>query len=227
MNSIDRSKTIYEVLKKSLKKPDFPKTFRDPFQALIVTIISQNTNDRNAVRAYRELEARGLINVKNILSVDVEELEEALKPAGLYRVKARRLKELASIILERYEGDLSEVLKLPLEEARKLLLELPGVGFKTADVLLLFCSNKPVIPIDTHVNRTSKRLGLVEPKANYEEVRITLEKLYPPELYLDIHLLLISLGRSFCKAAKPLCERCPLRRLCLTSLRTEAKASSS
>jgi len=211
-----RADEVYRVLKESLQPPELPSLFKDPFQVLVITVISQNTNDVNTDRAYRRLEAKGLTTPEAILKASVEEVEDALRVAGLYRNKARRLKELARRVIEDYGGDLSKLLSLPLEEARRRLLELPGVGFKTADVVLLFCGRKPVIPVDTHVSRTAKRLGFADEGAGYEEVRLSLQALYPPspELYLDVHLLLISLGRRFCKARKPLCGECPLRQLC-------------
>lgn len=212
-----RALAIFEELKRNLKRPELPSIFRDPFQVLVITIISQNTNDRNTLRAYQRLEARGLITPKAILEAELKELQEALKIAGLYRNKAKKLKELATILLEAHGGDLWNILRLPLEDAREQLLKLPGVGLKTADVLLLFCAGKPVIPVDTHVNRTAKRLGLADYKADYEEVRRSLQNLYPPEHYLDVHLLLISLGRTYCKAGRPLCDECPLRNLCPTA----------
>ncbi|RLF09646.1 MAG: endonuclease III [Thermoprotei archaeon] len=211
-----RASEIYRVLKENFERPVLPSLFKDPFQVLVITVISQNTNDLNTERAYRNLEERGLLSPEAVLKASVEELEDALRVAGLYRNKARRLKELAEVTMEEYGGDLSKLLELPLEEARRRLLELPGVGYKTADVVLLFCGRRPVIPVDTHVNRTAKRLGLASPRAGYEEVRLSLQSLYPsdPELYLDLHLLLISLGRKYCKAGRPLCDRCPLSHLC-------------
>ncbi|MCX8204698.1 MAG: endonuclease III [Candidatus Nezhaarchaeota archaeon] len=214
-----RALEIYRLLKEGLKLPELPSLFKDPFQVLVITVISQNTNDLNTERAYRRLEARGLLKPEAILEASLEELEDSLRVAGLYRSKAKRLKEIAKQVLENYGGDLSRLFSMPLEEARKRLLDLPGVGFKTADVLLLFCGRKPVIPIDTHVSRAAKRLGLASARAGYEEVRLSLQALYPPdpELYLDLHLLLISLGRKFCRARKPLCAKCPLRQLCPSS----------
>lgn len=218
---MERAAEIYRALKECFEPPELPSLFKDPFQVLVITVISQNTNDVNTERAYRRLEERGLLSPEAVLKASVEELEEALRVAGLYRNKARRLKELAKRVLEEYGGDLSKVLSMPLEEARRRLLELPGVGFKTADVLLLFCGRRPVIPVDTHVSRTAKRLGLADARAGYEGVRLSLQSLYPPdpELYLDLHLLLISLGRRYCKARRPLCAECPLRGLCPSASR--------
>jgi endonuclease-3 len=130
--------------------------------------------------------------------------------AGLYKNKARAIKQVSKIILDQYNGSLKPILSLPLEEARKTLLQFPGIGPKTADVLLLFSAEKPTIPVDTHVNRVSKRLTLTPASGNYETIRQSLQALYKPRDYLAVHVLLIQHGRKFCKARKPICTQCPI-----------------
>jgi endonuclease-3 len=103
---------------------------------------------------------------------------------------------------------------MPTEEARKTLMAMSGVGPKTADVVLLFSANKPTVPVDTHVNRVSKRLGLSPANGGYEDVRKSLQSLFMPKDYLSVHLLLIALGRKTCKAQKPLCCSCPVNSYC-------------
>lgn len=93
-------------------------------------------------------------------------------------------------------------------------MEMPGVGPKTADVVLLFSAGKPTIPVDTHVNRVSKRLGLAPPKGGYEAVRLSLQSLFKPQDYALAHLLLIAHGRKTCKAQKPQCQTCSLNSSC-------------
>jgi endonuclease-3 len=105
-------------------------------------------------------------------------------------------------------------MSLPLEEVRKTLMELPGVGPKTADVVLLFASGKPTIPVDTHVNRVAKRLSLAPKTGDYETVRRSLQLLYRQEDYLAVHVLFIALGRRYCRARNPLCQKCPLNEIC-------------
>ena len=102
-----------------------------------------------------------------------------------------------------------------------MLMNIPGVGPKTADVVLLFAAGKPTVPVDTHVHRVSRRLGLAPLRGSYEGIRGALESLYSPKDYLAIHLLLISLGRWFCRARNPLHEPCPLRSLCPVPKREE------
>ena len=134
----------------------------------------------------------------------------------MYKNKAKAIKQAAKIVLEKYHGALQPILSMPINEARTALMQFPGVGPKTADVVLLFSSNKPTIPVDTHVNRVSKRLGFAPSDADYEEVRQALQSIYAPSEYLAVHLLLIAHGRRYCKARHPLCNECPINNFCPT-----------
>jgi endonuclease III len=111
-------------------------------------------------------------------------------------------------ILQRFHGSLQSILSLPLEEARRTLTYLPGVGPKTAGVVLFFSPNRPIIPVDTHIYRVSRRLGLVSSTCNYEKVRMILQSHYHTKDYLTVHLLLIGLGRTHFRARQPLCKKC-------------------
>ena len=212
-----RATQILHVLRSSFSVPRWGDAPKDPFQALITTVLSQATANRNTERAFRNLSQRFPITPKDLADARVEEIEAAIRVAGLYRNKSRVIKELSRLILEKFGGSLDFIYSLPLEEARKTLISLPGVGPKTADVVLVFCAGKPTLPIDTHVNRVSKRLGLAPPNADYEGVREALQFLYSPKDYLPVHLLLISLGRRYCKARNPLCRLCPVNTLCPSS----------
>jgi len=214
MDEKERARKILSVLRENFTLPRWVSSNRTPFETLVVTVISQNTSDRNTARAFENLSKRFMVTPENLLKVSVEEIEEALRVAGLYRNKARILKKLAEIVVEKFGGSLESIFRLPLEEARKILLALPGVGPKTADVLLLFCAKKPTFPIDTHIDRVSKRLGFVDGKAGYEEIRQKLQKLFDAKDYFSAHILLILLGRRFCKARQPLCYECPINALC-------------
>lgn len=211
-----RVKEILEILRKTFSVPSIFDIYDDPFKVLVRTIISQSTAEINTRRAFEKLLAKVQpLTPARLVEVDVKEVEEALKVAGLYRNKAAIIKRISSIILEEFNGNLNFIYHLPFGEAREKLLKLPGVGPKTADIILLFCAKKPVLPVDTHVNRVSKRLGLVQMnEKRYDAIRAKLEKLYEPEDYFAVHMLFIALGRTFCKALKPLCSRCPLRELC-------------
>ncbi len=190
------------------------KSNLDPFQTLVVTIISQNTADKNTERAFENLSGKFEITPKTLANSKVSQIEECIRVGGLYRNKAKTIQTSSKIILEKFGGSLNPVLSLPIEEARKKLMELQGVGPKTADVVLLFSANKPTIPVDTHVNRVSKRLGLAPAKSDYEDIHLSLQSIFDPEDYLLVHLLLITLGRKYCKARRPLCQKCPVKIYC-------------
>ena len=210
----DRAEKILRTLRKTFKLPKWISSERDPFKTLITTIISQNTADINTARAFEKLSKRFEIKPEVLANAEIRQLEECLKVAGLYKNKAKTIRKVSRVILEKFHGDLKSVLSLPFEEARESLMQLPGVGPKTADVVLLFCAEKPTIPVDTHVNRVSKKLGLAPANGDYETIRKSLQSLYNPEDYLAVHLLLISLGRKYCRARNPLCKQCPVNSLC-------------
>ena len=209
-----RAAEILRILQGSFSTPRIASSARDPFKALIRTVLSQNTADRNSRRAFENLSKKFELTPETLAKADVKEIEEAITVAGLYRNKSKVIKNLSRIVLEKFSGSLDFIYSLPFEKARETLMAMPGVGPKTADVVLLFCAEKPTLPVDTHVNRVSKRFGLAPQNADYEGVRQALQTLYPPKDYLPVHLLLISLGRKICKAGKPLCKICPVNMLC-------------
>jgi endonuclease III len=205
---------ILKIFKASLVLPALVKPKGDPFETLIVTIISQNTADRNTAVAFERLSKRFEITAEALTKADAEQIEECIKVAGLYKGKTRAIQTASKIILEKFAGSLAPVIVLPLEEARKVLTKMPGVGPKTADVVLLFSAGQPTIPVDTHVNRVSKRLGMAPQSGNYEAVRESLQALFSRKDYLAVHLLLIAHGRQYCKARHPLCPKCPVNTYC-------------
>jgi endonuclease-3 len=212
--SENRAEKILRTLQKTFTSPKWTTSDRAPFKTLIVTIISQNTAGKNTAKAFENLSNQFEITPKALANAETNKIEECLKVAGLYRNKAKTIKQVSKTIMKKFPGDLTQVLSMPFEEARKALLQLSGVGPKTADVVLLFCADKPTIPVDTHVNRVSKRLDLATKNGGYEAIRKSLQKLYDPKDYLSIHILLISLGRTHCKARNPLCNQCPVNMLC-------------
>jgi len=210
---------VLEILR-NLDYPRLKAGFLNPIETLIKTVLSQRTTTRNMLLAYENLRRRGLTDLAQLAYAEERVVANAIKIAGLYVQRARRLKLIAKIVLEVYKGDLNNVLSMPLEKARKALLSLPGVGYKTADILLLFCAGKPVFPVDTHISRISVRWGLARQGAEYEDIRRSLENFYPrdPQSYLDAHLGMISLGRRYCKTRKVLCNVCLLGDVCPYSL---------
>jgi endonuclease-3 len=182
----------------------------------VTTILSQNTADRNTARAFEALSKRFEISPEALARAETSQIEAAIRVAGLYKNKARAIKQAACVLIEKYGGTLQLILSLSIDEARKALMQFPGVGPKTADVVLLFSAAQPTIPVDTHVNRVSKRFGFAPANADYEAVRQALQSLYNPRDYLNVHLLLIAHGRRYCKAQHPLCDACPINTCCPT-----------
>lgn len=208
------AKTLLDTLKGTLTLPRLVKIGADPYQTLVVTVISQNTADTNTERAFESLSERFEIVPQVLANAKIGEIEECIRVGGLYQSKAKAIQTASKIILEKFGGNLNPVLLLPTEEARKTLMDMPGVGPKTADVVLLFSANRPTIPVDTHVNRVSKRLGLAPANGDYEAVRLSLQLLFQPQDYVSVHLLLIAHGRKTCKAQKPQCQTCSVNSFC-------------
>lgn len=214
MDERDRAQQILKILRRNYKLPDLSGAKREPFQTLIRTVLSQATNDRNRDRAYMNLSEKCEISPKALAAANLKTLESAIRVGGLYRNKSRKIRQLSRFVLERFNGSLDFLYTEPFDKARSMLMMIPGVGPKTADVVLLFSAGKPTIPVDTHVHRVSRRLGLAPLKGDYDAIRGSLESLYSPKDYLAIHLLLISLGRRNCRARNPLHDSCPVKPLC-------------
>jgi endonuclease-3 len=206
--------TILKLLQDMLILPNLVKTNNDPYTTLIVTILSQNTSDTNTECAFQNLYERFEITPQTLSEAQTSKIEECIRVAGLSKNKTKTIQTVSKIIIEKFHGSLEPILSLPLEEARNALIELPGVGPKTADVVLLFSANQPTIPVDTHVNRVSKRLGLAPPHRDYDEVRKHIQAKFDSKDYLAVHLHLTALGRKYCKARKPLCPNCPATLVC-------------
>jgi len=189
------------------------KVSEDPVRFLIITIISQNTSDKNSRRAFSKFEER-FKSWDEVLSSPPEEIARVIKEGGLPFVKAKRIKEALSEIKRRCSFDLSFLKDMDVEEGRRWLLSIPGVGEKTASCVLLFSFGKPAMPVDTHVYRVSKRLGLIPKNTPVNKAGRILEKIVPPDKIYEFHLNLIEHGRRICRAKNPLCGGCFLKELC-------------
>jgi endonuclease-3 len=187
---------------------------RDPLDELILTILSQNTSDRNSGRAWRLLKAR-YPTWEEVLAADVQELYEVIKPAGLGNIKAPRIQQvLAEILQRRGTFDLRFLCDLPMDEAKAWLRSLPGIGPKTTACVLCFACSMPALPVDTHVHRVAKRLGLIGAKVGADAAHNLLEQALPPDKVYAFHVNMILHGRQICHALRPACERCPLADVC-------------
>lgn len=186
----------------------------DPVEVLVSTILSQNTNDTNRDVAHERLRAR-FPTWEEVRDAPVEGIIDAIRPAGLANQKGPRIQRaLRTITAERGEISLDFLAEMELEDARRWLSSIKGVGPKTAAIVLLFCFNRPAFPVDTHVHRVSKRLGLIGPKTSREKAHSDLEALMPPETYYAFHLNIIAHGRRVCQARTPQCAVCVLQELC-------------
>jgi len=185
-----------------------------PFEILISTVLSQSTTVANERRGFEDLRARiGVITPRRVADTSEADIAAAIWHAGLGRQKAPRIRRIATEILERYGGRLEEVLALPTDRARAELMALPGVGPKTADVVLSMAGDHPTFPVDTHIARIARRWHLSR-RADYGSVRSALERWTPPQKRKAWHLAIIAHGRSLCKARNPRCDECPVRRDC-------------
>ncbi len=213
-NALHIYRTIKKMkLRKNMQFTSEVPSKKDYYKILIATILSQNTNDKNSISAFKRLDEKIGVEPNKILNAEINEIAEAIKIGGLYRVKAKKIKEATKEILTRLDGDLTKLANMEYEEARKLLLKISGIGDKTADILLLKMGH-PAFPVDTHIKRITRRLGLVNRKAKYLEISEFWRKNLPSENYLDAHLELIAFGRKICKSINPRCNICPLRDTC-------------
>jgi endonuclease-3 len=187
---------------------------RSPVAVLVQTILSQNTSDRNSEPAFQHLLA-SFDGWEEIADASVAQIREIIKAGGLGTVKAGYIKQALVEIRRRQCGfDLDFLKTLPLDDARDWLRQLPGVGMKTASVVLLFSLGMPALPVDTHVFRVSKRLGLIDSKISVEKAHRLLERLVSPHDVYRFHILVIEHGRRICKAQRPRCTECMLGSLC-------------
>jgi len=188
---------------------------KDPFKNLIITVLSQNTSEANCVRAYKGLSARFQVEPHVLAKAKEAEIREAIRSGGLYNVKARRIKEVSKAVLEKFGGNLAPILSLSKEEARLKFMELPGIGPKTADVLL---ANRhgysQVFVVDTHMDRIAKRLGLVKPDAGYQDVQAALQSFIPWNKGERVGGLFWLLAKYTCRAQNPKCAECLLIDVC-------------
>lgn len=188
----------------------------DPVSELVLTILSQNTNDVNRDHAWHRLRERFPgPGWSEVMTAPTEEVAEAIRPGGLADTKAPRIQEaLRTILAKRGELSLSFLAHMPVEEARAWLTQLRGVGPKTAAIILLFSLGRPAFPVDTHVHRLSRRLGLIPANTSREKAHRLLEELLPSEIYYSFHINLIAHGRQVCQARVPKCAICVLQEYC-------------
>lgn len=186
----------------------------DPTSELVWTILSQHTSDLNAGRAYEELRRR-LPTWRRVLDAPIHEVADAIRGGGLAQQKAPRIQAVLHEVQARTGGlDIAFLAGLPLADAKAWLRSLPGVGPKTAGVVLSFALGMPAMAVDTHIHRVARRLGLIGPKVSADEAHDILEGSIAPERVFRFHIYLITHGRRVCSARRPLCGACVLAERC-------------
>jgi endonuclease-3 len=190
----------------------------NPIDVLIGTILSQNTSDANSGRAFASLKA-SFDNWEAVASAPAEHIAEVIKCGGLSQVKAARIKQVLEQI-KNEQGHISlDFLKFKTTaEAEDYLMHLPGVGRKTARCVLLFSLGKPSLPVDTHIFRVAKRLGLIDSKVSIDKAHMLLQEQIPHSKVYQFHVHMIEHGRRICHARQPHCHECILRGICPSSL---------
>lgn len=211
----EKKKFISNVNKHLIKYfgiPDRQKPLPDPLDTLIATILSQNTNDNNSFRAYKNLKDR-FSRWDQVLKVNRTSIEKLIKVGGLAKQKSAAIKNLIKQLIMDNDLKLNSILKMKEEEALNYLIKFDGIGVKTASCVLLFSLNKNVCPVDTHVHRTVNRIGIVNEKTP-DKTFYSLNKILPDGVAHSFHTNLIRLGREICKPTKPYCSICPLKKIC-------------
>ena len=213
---------IYELLIATYGEPKNEPDY-DPMGGLVGTILSQHTSDINSERAYQQLVAT-FPTWEEVRDAPTNEVAEAIRSGGLANIKAPRIQDALLTLTQEQQKQggtksLSEFLSDELakrnsEEAWRYLRSIPGVGPKTAACVLMFNLDRPVMPVDTHVWRVSRRLGLIGPKVSADQAHEVFAEMVPPEWVYSLHVNLIRHGRQICHAQRPACNICPLYSEC-------------
>ncbi len=185
-----------------------------PIDELVMTILSQHTNDVNMFRAFESLKAT-YSTWDEVLTAPQDELAKSIRSSGMYNLKAKRIQATLREIQERVgKLDLSLLEKMEIPQAKEWLTSLHGVGPKTAAIVLLFSFGFPVLPVDTHVWRVTKRLGIIEQDVSREKAHDLLEEILPRDCIPSLNKNLVRHGRDICRAQNPRCPECFLKKIC-------------
>ncbi len=184
------------------------------FEIITGAILTQNTNWKNVEKAIKNLQHADCLTPQKIKNLPPEKLAELIRPAGYYKVKAKRLRNFIQWLFENYDGQLEILESVATDRLREELLTVKGIGRETADSILLYALQREVFVIDTYTARIAIRHHLTEPRADYEQLRDLFQSSLPSDvkLFNEYHALLVQTGKNFCKP-KPLCDKCPLKSL--------------
>jgi len=183
------------------------------FEVIVGSILTQNTAWSNVEKAITALKREGLLEPDKILRMDTGRLSRLIRPAGYYRIKALRLKEISRFVMAECEGKMRRLRARNTEKLRESLLAVKGVGPETADSILVYALEKPVFVVDAYTKRIFSRHGLIQGNASYDEVQSLVRGHFPPDSRIlnQFHAFLVETGKRFCRKKAGLCEKCPLR----------------
>jgi endonuclease-3 related protein len=185
-----------------------------PFEVIVGAILTQNTNWTNVTKAIDALKTDGLLAYDSLCAIPIELLAAKIKPCGYYNLKAKRLKNLLHLIETEYNGNLNELLSLPLSELREILLSVKGIGPETADSIILYAAEQPIFVVDAYTYRILSRHNIIsEDGTDYHEMQELFMDSLPEdrELFNEFHALIVRTGKEYCKNRNPKCEECPLK----------------
>lgn len=184
-------------------------------EVIVGAILTQRTTWHNAARAIDGLVARGLLSVDGLCSAPIDSVAVAVRPAGCFRSKARKLKAFATRVVERHGGELDGLLALPTHALRQELLGIHGIGPETADAILLYAAGRPVFVVDAYARRLFARLGVLKGDETYDQIQRALMSALPEDVDLlnEFHALIVRHGKERCRS-RPVCDGCPLAGLC-------------
>jgi len=180
-------------------------------EMMVGAILTQNTSWNNVEKAILNLKEKSLFSIQKLSQIPVSILAEYIRPAGYYNLKAKRLKNLINFIVDRYNGDISNLFSRDTEAIREELLTVKGIGLETADSIVLYGAGRPIFVVDTYTHRILTRHGLIEEEAGYNDLQsFFMDNLsHDVELYKEFHALIVKTGKDFCRR-KPCCSKCPL-----------------
>jgi endonuclease-3 related protein len=184
------------------------------FEIITGAILTQNTNWANVEKAIANLKSADLLTPEKLYRLDTSQLAELIRPAGYYNIKAKRLKSFLNWLFQNYDGRLESLEALDTDRLRSELLSVKGIGPETADSILLYAFGRPVFVVDAYTARVAVRHGLIEPDADYEQLRDLFQSNLPqePQLFNEFHALLVRVGKEYCKPVAK-CPGCPLEKL--------------
>ena len=184
------------------------------FEIIAGAVLTQNTNWANVKKAIANLKSAHLLTPEKLYHLDPSQLAELIRPAGYYNIKAKRLKNFVKWLFQNYDGQLTNLQNLDTGQLRAELLAIKGIGPETADSILLYAFNREIFVIDAYTARIACRHGLIQPDADYEQLRELFQSNLPQDsqLFNEYHALLVRLGKEFCRP-KAKCSACPLEKL--------------